>query len=243
MECLVKIYLLSVDGGRCIFYSEAVAESETTARRGGIRGWVERKYKNLQVILNESEKGVGLRMRRAWEWLQKRISPDEPVLRSLRGEQAIELYYPLTFTEEETRDLWTDYLKGRQGRHTFWFVINTLISPLTLLLAPLPGPNLIGYWFVYRAVCHLLARLGARNARSSEVSTSFVATGALDGAFAATDDKRIASLSSKFGLVGLDSFIKHMAAKHKNKRGRERRDAEAKTKGRIQETESRIQNG
>jgi hypothetical protein len=222
MECLVKIYLLSLDSGRCVFYSEgpeAIVESETAvAARGGVRGWVERKYKSLQVILNESEKGVGLRMRRAWEWLQKRISPDEPVLRSLRGVAEIELYYPLAFTEEETRALWREYLKGRQGRHTFWSAVNALVSPLTLLLAPLPGPNLIGYWFVYRAVCHWLARLGARNARNDQVTTRFLSTGALEGSFGAGDDERIASLSSSFGLYGLDSFIKRMAAKQKRAR-------------------------
>jgi Mitochondrial K+-H+ exchange-related len=242
----VKIYLLSVEGGRCIFYSEGpetVAESETTAPRGGVRGWAERKYKNLQAILTESEKGVGLRMRRAWEWLQKRISPDEPVLRSLRGARAIELYYPSTFAEEETRTLWRDYLKERQGRHTFWFVVNALVSPLTLLLAPLPGPNLIGYWFVYRAVCHLLARLGARNARSEQVTTSFVSTGALDNSFSATDDERIASLSSKFGLYGLDSFLKHMAAKRGRERRKTQRKATARAKSRIQKPEAGSQKG
>ncbi|MDT4955513.1 MAG: hypothetical protein QOJ02_3651 [Acidobacteriota bacterium] len=217
----MKIYLLSLDSGQCVFYSEgpeAVVESETVAPRRGVGGWVERKYKSLQVTLNESEKGVGLRMRRAWEWLQKRISPDEPVLRSLRGGSEIELYYPPTFEEEEARTLWRDYLKGRQGRHTFWFVVNALVSPLTLLLAPLPGPNLIGYWFVYRAVCHWLARLGARNARSEQVTTTFLSTGALEGSFGATDVERIASLSSRFGLYGLDAFIKRMDAKQKNTR-------------------------
>lgn len=224
----MKIYLLSLDDGRCVFYSEgpeAVVESETVAARRGVRGWVERKYKSLQVILNESEKGVGLRMRRAWEWLQKRISPDEPVLRSLRGVVEIELYYPLAFTEDETRTLWRGYLKGRQGRHTFWFVVNALVSPLTLLLAPLPGPNLIGYWFVYRAVCHLLARLGARNARSEQVTTKFLSSDVLEGSFGPADDERIASLSSSFGLYGLDSFIKRMTAKQK----RARRKAQGKT--------------
>lgn len=212
----MKIYLLSLDGGRCVFYSEGpemVAEIEATAPRRGIRGWAERRYKSLQAILTESEKGVGLRVRRIWEWLQKRIPPDEPMLRALRGVRAIVLHHPLTFTEEETRSLWIDYLKSRQGRHMFWFIMNALVSPLTLLLAPLPGPNVIGYWFVYRAVCHLLARLGARNARSEQVSTKFLSTDALDGSFGVTDNERIASLSSSFGLGGLDDFIKRIAAK------------------------------
>ena len=211
----MKVYLLNLDGGRCVFYSEgpeAVAESETAAPRKGMRGWAERRYKSLQAVLTESEKGVGLRVRRVWEWLQKRIPPDEPLLRALRGVSAVVLNHPQTFTEEETRALWQAYLKSRQGRHMFWFIINALVSPLTLLLAPLPGPNVIGYWFVYRAVCHMLARLGARNARSEQVTTGFLANGELDGAFGAQDEERIASLSSSFGLQGLDDFVKRTKA-------------------------------
>ncbi len=212
----MKIYLLNLGDERCVFYSEgpeAVAEIESAAApRRGIRGWAERRYKSLQAVLTESEKGVGLRVRRIWEWLQKRIPPDEPMLRALRGVRAVVLHHPLIFTEEETRSLWTVYLKSRQGRHMFWFVINALVSPLTLLLAPLPGPNVIGYWFVYRSVCHLLARLGARNARSEQVSAEFLSTNALDGSFGAADSERIASLSSSFGLIGLDDFVKRTAA-------------------------------
>jgi hypothetical protein len=213
---LVKIYLLSLEGGGCVFYSEGpetVAETETVAPRRGMRGWAERRYKSLQAILTESEKGVGLRVRRIWEWLQKRIPPDEPALRALRGVSAVVLHHPLTFTEEETHALWQAYLKSRQGRHMFWFVVNALVSPLTLLLAPLPGPNVIGYWFVYRSTCHLLARLGARNARSEQVTTAFLSNGELDGSFGAKDDERIASLSSSFGLQGLADFIKRINAK------------------------------
>ncbi len=195
-----------------------VAEIETVAPRQGIRGWAERRYKSLQAVLTESEKGVGLRVRRIWEWLQKRIPPDEPMLRALRGVRAVEIHHPLTFTEEETLALWNVYLKSRQGRHMFWFIVNALFSPLTLLLAPLPGPNVIGYWFVYRAVCHLFARTGARNARSEQVSTKFISTNALDGSFGATDNERIASLSSSFGLNGLGDFVKRMAAKKANAR-------------------------
>ena len=209
----MKIYLLSLDGGRCVFYSEGpetLAEAVIVAPRKGMRGWAERRYKSLQAILTESEKGVGLRVRRVWEWLQKRIPPDEPALRALRGVRAVVLYHPPTFVEEEARSLWETYLKSRQGRHMFWFVVNALVSPLTLLLAPLPGPNVIGYWFVYRAACHMLARLGSRNARSEQVTTEFLANDALAGAFGAKDDERIASLSSSFGLQGLDDFIKRI---------------------------------
>jgi hypothetical protein len=212
----VKVYLLSLDGGRFLFYSEGpetAAETEIVAPRRGMRGWAERRYKSLQAILTESEKGVGLRVRRVWEWLQKRIPPDEPALRALRGVRGVVLHHPPTLPADEARALWQFYLKSRQGRHMFWFVVNALVSPLTLLLAPLPGPNIIGYWFVYRSACHMLARLGARNARSEQVTTEFVPNNALDGSLDAQDDERIASLSSCFGLQGLDDFIKRIMAK------------------------------
>jgi hypothetical protein len=215
----VKVYLLSLDGGRCVFYSEgpeslAEADPEAAVTRKGLRGWVERKFKSLQIILTESEKGVGLRVRRVWEWLQKRTEPDEPLLRGLRGTRAVVLHHPPAYTEEEARDLWREYLKSRQSRHAFWAIINALSAPLTLVFTPLPGPNVIGYWVVYRAVCHWLARLGARNARRDEVKTEFRSAGALDGAFGLNDHERIASLTQSFNLYGLEAFVKRIAAEH-----------------------------
>jgi hypothetical protein len=221
----LKVYLLSLDDERCVFYSEGpeiVAEDTVVAAvapRTGLRGWVERKYRSLQLVLTESEKGVGLRVRRIWEWLQLRTYVDEPLLRSLRGVRNVELNHPTSLTGDETSRLWKEYLKSRQGRHAFWFVMNALVSPLTLLLAPLPGPNVIGYWFVYRAVCHWLARLGARQARQQEqVETKFQGTDALDGSFGAADEERIASLSSTLSLQGLGAFMERATRKRAHSR-------------------------
>ncbi|MEJ7711591.1 MAG: hypothetical protein WKF84_17425 [Pyrinomonadaceae bacterium] len=38
------------------------------------------------------------------------------------------------------------------------------MAPIPLVLAPVPGPNVIGYWFWYRAICHALALMGIRRA-------------------------------------------------------------------------------
>lgn len=213
----MKVYLLPVEDDECLFYSEGpetAGEVEVAApERDGVRGWAERKYKSLQAVLTESESGVGLRMRRAWEWLQKRTAPDEPLLRSLRGVGAIEIVHPSSLEEDEACRRWKCYLSSRSRRHTFWLVVNAAFSPVTLLLAPVPGPNIIGYWFVYRAVCHLLARLGIRNARSEAVTTEFVASSELDGTFAAADDERIAGVEASFGLKGLGAYLQRVSAK------------------------------
>ena len=214
----MKVYLLPLEDDEALFYSEgpevvAAEEVEVAAPRGGVRGWAEQKYKSLQSVLNESERGVGLRVRRTWEWLQKRTAPDEPLLRSLRGAKAIELIHPAFLDKDAASERWNDYLASRGRRHLFWLIINAVVSPLTLLLAPLPGPNLIGYWFVYRAICHLLARLGSRRARSGEVATDFVASSELDETFAAAADERIARVEASLGLQGLGAYLERATAK------------------------------
>lgn len=207
----MKVYLLPVGDDECLFYSEGpelAGEAGVVApERGGVRGWAEQKYKSLQVVLTESEGGVGLRMRRAWEWLQKRTAPDEPLLRSLRGAGMIELVHPSSLAGEEAREQWECYLSSRSRRHTFWLIVNSIVSPVTVLLAPVPGPNVIGYWFVYRAVCHLLAKLGIARARRGEVPLELSASDVLDGTFAGASGERIASVEASFGLQGLGAYL------------------------------------
>ncbi|MFN2453540.1 MAG: hypothetical protein ABR577_04905 [Pyrinomonadaceae bacterium] len=212
----MKIYLLRFDDERWLFYSEereAIdAEKEPRAPRRGLRGLIERKQKNLQAMLTESESGVGLHMRRLWEWLHERTHPDEALLRRLRNISAPTIHYPLTLTEEAARALWTHYLKNRFRRHLLWLIINATVVPVTLLLTPLPGPNLIGYWFVYRAVCHLLALYGLRRAGREQPATQFLSTSALD-ACVGIDEEQAAQLAAGFGLKHLDSFIKRATNK------------------------------
>ena len=217
----MKVYLLPLGDDEWLFYSEGpdlTDEGEATAPREGVRGWAERRYKSLQAVLTESESGVGLRVRRAWEWLQKRTAPDEPLLRSLRGARAIELLHPSSLNQDEVREHWECYLKNRKRRHTFWLVVNAIFSPVTVLLAPLPGPNVIGYWFVYRAVCHLLARLGIRRTLGGEIATELVASSELDGTFAAANDEQIANVEASFGLKGLGAYLKRVIGKRTDER-------------------------
>lgn len=218
----MKIYLLHIDGRGPVFYSEgpeSIAEVVNSAPERGLRGRIERKYRDLQLAIRESEQGVGARMRRAWEWLHRRTSPDESLLRHLRSATAIEIFHPATITQEETRAAWGKYLASRQRRHIWWFIINFLISPLTILLVPIPGPNIIGYWFVYRAVCHFLALLGIRQATSGQITTAFYSSSALDTELTESPDERTARIAAMFGLKDLDGFIKRNTVSREGTRG------------------------
>ncbi len=218
----MNFYLLRLDDERCIFYSEEAegqdakdiySPPDDAAQRGnGVRAYVERKYKSLHSTLTESETGVGLHVRRLWEWLHERTSPDESALRRLRHAAQITVCYPSSVDEATARALWTNYLASRGHRHLWWLSINALVAPVVLLLLmPIPGPNVVGYWFLYRAVCHALARMGVRRAKTNKRATEFVSNKALDLIVGADEEQRT-RLAITLGLKHLAPFIKHIVS-------------------------------
>ena len=48
-------------------------------------------------------------------------------------------------------------------QHGWWLLVNSLGVILTAVLVLLPGPNLIGYYFLFRVVAHYLSWSGARH--------------------------------------------------------------------------------
>jgi hypothetical protein len=208
---ILRVFLLRLDEDRILFYSEAVERSteadKVTSSRRGIPGWIERKYLNLQKVLTESEEGIGLRVRRMWDWLHRHVGIDESILMSLRHGESLELHYPADFSAQEAVESWSRYLSSRYRRHLLWLIVDGLMSPLTLLLAPFPGPNVVGYWLVYRSVCHLLAAIGIRNARKKSESLRLVQEPLLDGYWLAPDESRIKVVSEALNLHGLHEYL------------------------------------
>ncbi|HMB08885.1 MAG TPA: hypothetical protein VKP69_34800 [Isosphaeraceae bacterium] len=171
----MKIYLEQTDDGRRIFRADGLEDDEDLPLpgRGGVRGWLVRRLHALKHSFHHPKSGLAQRMRRVWDWLRRRMHPDEPLLIRLRTAHAIEVHHPASLSTQEARSAWSDYLARRLRRYLPWLILNALLAPLTVLLVPLPGPNLIGYWIAYRAVRDLLAILGVRRALSGRVEATF----------------------------------------------------------------------
>jgi hypothetical protein len=171
----VKVDLEQTRDGRRVFRldgSEAEDDRSVPLQRG-MRGWLARKFHALEHGFRHAKNDLARTTRRVWGWLQRRMPPDEPILIRLRTVPAIEVHHPPALPAHEARADWSAFLARRRRRHGAWLILNALIAPLTVLLAPLPGPNLVGYWFAYRAVRDLLAVLGANRALSGKVETTF----------------------------------------------------------------------
>ena len=147
--------------------------SVSPSPRRGALGWTVRKFDELKEKWQHSHGRLSQSMRRLWDWLHRGTPVDEPVLTRLWKAHRLEVHHPAAIPPDEARALWACYLSAKQRRHFPRFAVNTLIAPLTVVLAPLPGPNLVGYWFAYRSFHHLVILYGLRRARSRRIAVTF----------------------------------------------------------------------
>lgn len=215
----MKIFLLRLDQERHVFYSEGpetingeVCDEEAIEGKRGVRAWLTAKLRTWKTAVHGTNQGLSGFIKKIWGWLQRFIGPDEPLLRGLRKARAIALHHPKSMSHEAARGAWFQYLQGRQRHHLFWLAVNLLISPVSVLMAPIPGPNFLGYWFVYRAVCHALALIGVRRARDRSLETTLIPNGLLNLSLKGADAQEVATLAAHCGLCGLDVFLVRLGA-------------------------------
>lgn len=207
---LVNVYLLVFDGGKPAFYGEPEPSADAAAKPSRWASVMER-FRPGPV---EERKGIIGFLVRVLAWLMRWVSPDEPFLRQLRSASHIRVHHPTWMNGAVARRHWARYLRRRRRRHTIWFVLNAMVSPLTILLALLPGPNVFGYWFVYRAACHGLAWLGVRRGLRCLDQTAFEELAVLDNLPGATDDAGLDALSNGLNLKCLNDFLRRPVVEH-----------------------------
>lgn len=203
----MRIFLLRPDLDRVLFYSED-EEPITSTPRGGR---VARLFERLRRVMVDYESKLGPRMLRFWEWLQNRAFPDEALLRRLRTAPFLEIHHSTGLSGEQASEYWSSYLQSRRRRHLLWMALDFVLGIVTIVLAPLPGPNVVQYWFLYRFACHLHAVRGLRRAIAKGASTTFFASSILDESDRAGGS--FADVAEQLGFHRLDSFLEQSGSK------------------------------
>jgi len=98
---------------------------------------------------------------RSMRWIAESIA-EQRLLWQLRGRSEARLAHPDDLTDAQATQLLRRSLTRDWERHRFWLIVDTLGGLLSLLLILLPGPNVIGYYFIFRIVGHYLSLRGAR---------------------------------------------------------------------------------
>jgi len=182
---IVNVYYLSTKDGQRFFYYDSSESGSKGAGAGvsqstGLWGWAERNWRTIQKSMDDPAGGVTGRIGRVWNWLHSFSHPDETMLAQFASADEVVLHYPASLPIERVQKAWKRYLKQRSRSHRLWAVVNAVVTPFGALLAVLPGPNVIGFWFLYRAIYHYLAVRGVGRVRRGAVPTRWRAEESLD---------------------------------------------------------------
>ena len=104
------------------------------------------------------------------------------------------------------RNRMTAMMRDRSYHHLRWLIVDVLLLPLSLLAMPIPGPNLIGYYLLFRVYSHWKAYRSASKTRLDEVDVQVSQQAdEVRAAVRSSKDIRTAlgELRSKYGLRAL----------------------------------------
>lgn len=103
---------------------------------------------------------VGRLQERTLGWVAERIA-EQRLLWNLRKQTTLVAAHPQDMTFDQVMTLIRETLQHDYQRHRLWLVIDSLLLIISGVLALVPGPNLLAYYFAFRVVGHYLSMRGA----------------------------------------------------------------------------------
>ena len=178
----MDVFLVPVAEDRYELYCEDHGD-QVTAPAAAPTGFARRAAQRFSEQIAEAERegrrpkdetqprSLGARIKaRSLRWIAETIA-EQRLLWHLRRETAARLVHPDDLTDAQARQLLRRTLTRHWERHRFWLAVDSVGGAGSLLLILLPGPNVIGYYFLFRIVGHYLSLRGARQGLSTTTWT------------------------------------------------------------------------
>lgn len=193
-------------------------------------GWLSRQRRKLSDMLREAEAerhrrqdpdaearaGFVVRWRKkSMRWIVERAA-EQRLLWHLRTATDVTLVAPADLAEGQAEAILRLGLKRDSDRHLRWFLLNLvglIVSVATILV---PGPNMLGYYFTFTTVGHMLAWRGAQQglrkvAWRVEASADLTDVRAALALAASAREERLQNLAHRLGLRHLATFVARLA--------------------------------
>jgi hypothetical protein len=214
------VYLVPIGGGRFELYTEPL--DETTDETGGDvwNRWKRRAQDRWRHMIQAAHAGGATgRLARARDWTVCRIAEsivEQRTLWSLRGVASASMVYPDDLSDASAASARARLLEGSSRHHRRWLIANLAGLALTAALFLLPGPNFVGYYFLFRVVGHFLAWRGARQAIdrtswSGRAEPALTKLGALARRSREERAEEVERLAQGLELPRLAAFFDHVA--------------------------------
>jgi HAMP domain-containing protein len=229
----IHVYLVPVGGGEYELYCEPAGRDDDRLDDGpgggGKRSFWRRQVDRFKETLAEAEaerlrqeRGEEVERRGIGRWVIRKIAEaiaEQRLLWHLRHADRVLLIHPDDVPGDEAERIARAHLAADYRKHRNWCVIDGVLAAITgPLFFFVPGPNIIGWYFLFRAVGHLFALRGARQGLTAarwQTDASSPLAGlrhALD-LDSAERRRRVEAISETLGLNHLVSFVERVAAR------------------------------
>ena len=174
---MIDVYLVPVGASRYEPYCEipdAPEEPEAEAPRGlwrRFRMWfsemlAEAERERRQPHAARPATWAGRVKARVMRLVAESIA-EQRLLWHLRKETDARLFYPDDLDEQAAMTELKAQMKRDFEKHRLWMIIDGLLFVACGLLAVVPGPNILAYYFAFRLVGHYFSTRGARRGLSA----------------------------------------------------------------------------
>jgi Mitochondrial K+-H+ exchange-related len=222
----MNVYLVPANASRFALYCEAASASPADGPASGTSLWG-RMVASFRRALAEGEADAQGSARARQEdrgrlrrFITRKLAEavaEQRLLWHLRDEATATLVHPDTIDGTSALALARAEFAADFARHRRWLIIDGVITAVTgPVLFFVPGPNLVSWYFSFRAVGHYFAMQGARQGLRVTVFTpqasphlSAVADALAAGA--AVRGPRVAAAAAALGLERLAAFVERIA--------------------------------
>lgn len=139
------------------------------------------------------------------------------LLWALRHQTSARLLHPDVVSADRALAWTRGEIRRDLNKHLFWLVVDGLLVLASGLIAPIPGPNLIAYYLIFRFGSHYLSVLGARRGLrqdlwTTEASRPLTAVGAALTLAPVDRDRQVDEIARALGLERLTAFIRRVVS-------------------------------
>lgn len=173
----MDVFLIPVGPDRYVLYYEQAIEPEPEdePQPTGVFARWQRRFSELLRAAEErqqqdddpattSETWTGRMQDRMMSWIAERVA-EQRLLWNLRKQERVVVVHPSDMTFDAVMPHVQQVLQRDYERHRNWLLVDTIGLVVSGLLAIIPGPNLLAYYFLFRVGGHWLSMRGAMQGR------------------------------------------------------------------------------
>ena len=223
----MDVFVIPIGLDRYELYCESADEAPPVPVSSGIIGRIRHRF---AVMLHQAEERrrsgtlpspPATRLGRLQEWIMAWVAErvaEQRLLWNLRRETAVVAFHPQDLSFEQAHTLIRRMLKRDWERHRWWLALDSLLLIGSIALIPLPGPNIVGYYFAFRVMGHFLSIRGASQGlravtwtgQPCEPLTNLREAVSLEGE---ARDRRVHEIAGQLRLQHLSTFFERVAVR------------------------------